>query len=310
MRAPFADRWILALAIASFFGLPLINGLVLFRAFGELAPGVILGGLTGFVANFCAIPLLHVLALFRDEWTIARAAAGAPPRDGRRTALSGRVQPQGALLTGPISGRKCVAYHWEARGETVNSDGRRFMQEDHPSIDYRERSLLRQRGMAMHIIFDEGIFQNAGTMTLDSTAVYRAKFGRHPAFIKAKTLAELAKKLGVPSTNLRRTVADYNRSVDAGVDRKWGKQFLIRRIEKGPFYAIRAQGITVLSPAGLKVDKRLRVLGAGGKPIRNLYAAGEVLGFGRTSGNGFVGGLSLTPALTFGRLLGEQLLEW
>jgi len=58
------------------------------------------------------------------------------------------------------------------------------------------------------------------------------------------------------------------------------------------------------------VDSGLRVLGKGGKPIKNLYAAGEVLGFGRTSGDAFVGGLSLTPALAFGKLLGEKLLKW
>ena len=66
----------------------------------------------------------------------------------------------------------------------------------------------------------------------------------------------------------------------------------------------------MLSPAGLKVDAQLRVLGAKSRPIPNLYAAGEVLGFSRTSGNAFVGGLSLTPALTFGKLLGEKLLKW
>ena len=58
------------------------------------------------------------------------------------------------------------------------------------------------------------------------------------------------------------------------------------------------------------MDKQLRVLNRAGKPIKNLYAAGEVLGFGRTSGNAYVGGLSLTPALTFGKLLGEKLLSW
>jgi fumarate reductase flavoprotein subunit len=192
----------------------------------------------------------------------------------------------------------------------VNADGRRFMQEDHPSIDYRERSLLRQRGMAMHVVFDDGILQNASPLTLGPVDAYRAKFGRHPNYVKAKTLTELARRLGVPAANLRRTVADYNAAVDRADDRRWGKQFLIRRIEQSPFYGIRAQGITVLSPAGLKVDRQLRVLGASGRPIRNLYAAGEVLGFGRTSGDAFVGGLSLTPALAFGKLLGERILEW
>jgi fumarate reductase flavoprotein subunit len=192
----------------------------------------------------------------------------------------------------------------------VDHNGRRFMQEDHPSIDYRERALLARRGMSMHIVFDEGILQNAATLTVDPVAVYRARFGRHPAFVKAKTLAALARKLGVPAANLRRTVREYNAAVDAGVDRRQGKQFLIRRIERAPFYGIKAQGITVLSPAGLRVDRQLRVLGRSGRPIRNLYAAGEVLGFGRTSGDAFVGGLSLTPALTFGKLLGERILQW
>lgn len=189
----------------------------------------------------------------------------------------------------------------------VDAKGRRFMQEDHPSIDYRERSLLKRPGTAMHIILDEGILQNASPITLETASTYRKRFGRHPAFVKAKSLAELARKLDMPVATLRKTVEDYNAAVERGKDRAFGKQFLVRKIERAPFYAIKAQGITVLSPAGLKVDKQLRVLDRRGKPVRNLYAAGEVLGFGRTSGKAFVGGLSLTPALTFGRLLGERL---
>jgi fumarate reductase flavoprotein subunit len=189
----------------------------------------------------------------------------------------------------------------------VDHNGRRFMQEDHPSIDYRERSLLKQRGMAMNIVMDDRILQNAAPITLESAETYRKRFGRHPAFIKANTLSELAKKLGVPVANLQRTVKDYNHAVDRQQDKQFSRQFMLRKIENAPFYAIKAQGITVLSPCGIKVDRKLRVLGENGRPIRNLYAAGEVLGFTRTSGNAFVGGLSLTPALTFGKLLGERL---
>lgn len=61
------------------------------------------------------------------------------------------------------------------------------------------------------------------------------------------------------------------------------------------------------NPAGLAVDKELRVLNTSGNIIPSLYAGGEILGFGRTSGNAFVGGVSLTPTLTFGKLLGERL---
>jgi fumarate reductase flavoprotein subunit len=257
------------------------------------------------------IPLCsHVNPYSRGDGIVAARLLGAPV-DGSDKFLctfAGVLDNpsdarSGAFLALSPGNRKI----WEI---FVNSAGQRFMQEDHPSIDYRERSLLRQTGMAMHIVFDEGILQNSSVVTLDSPQVYRAKFGHHPAFVKAATIAGLARELGVPAGNLRKTVAEYNRAVDTQVDSRWGKQFLIRRIEKAPFYGIKAQGITVLSPAGLRVDKQLRVLGSSGRPIRNLYAAGEVLGFARTSGNAFVGGLSLTPALTFGRILGERILRW
>jgi len=258
-----------------------------------------------------AYPLCsHANPYSRGDGIVAASALGAPV-DGSDKFLctfagvleDPRDPRSGAFLLLSPGARKV----WEI---FVDLRGRRFMQEDHPSIDYRERALLRQPDTRMNIVFDEGILQNAATITLDSTATYRARFGRHPAFVKAKTLAELARQLGVPAANLRRSVREYNAAVAARVDHRQGKQFLIRPIEKPPFYAIKAQGLTVLSPAGLKVDRKLRVIGGNDRPIRNLYAAGEVLGFGRTSGDAFVGGLSLTPALTFGRLLGEQLLSW
>ena len=192
----------------------------------------------------------------------------------------------------------------------VNTDGKRFMQEDHQSIDYRERSLLKQPEMKMHIIFDSAIIKNAAPLTLLENETYINKFGNHPTFIKADTIEDLAKQLEVPEKNLLESITSYNKSVDEKNDKQWNKFFLIRKIEKAPFYAIKATGLTVLSPAGLAVDNNLQVLKKDGTRIPNLYAAGEILGFGRTSGNAFVGGLSLTPALTFGKILGEKVLNW
>ena len=57
-------------------------------------------------------------------------------------------------------------------------------------------------------------------------------------------------------------------------------------------------------------NDQLNVINKDGKCIKNLYAAGEILGFGNTSGHGFVGGMSLTPAMTFGKILGENILKW
>jgi len=189
----------------------------------------------------------------------------------------------------------------------VDNQGKRFMTEDHQSIDYRERALLNQPEMKMNIVFDSDILENSAPLTLLDPDVYRAKFGYHPNFIKANTIEELAEGLGCQVSVLTTTIQNYNASVEQKKDKEFNKFFLIRKIENPPFYGIKAMGVTVLSPAGLAVDADLRVIKQGGNAIPNLYAAGEILGFGRTSGNAFVGGLSLTPALTFGKLLGERL---
>ena len=60
---------------------------------------------------------------------------------------------------------------------------------------------------------------------------------------------------------------------------------------------------------GVAVDDRLRVLDAGGAPIPGLHVAGEIVGGGTMSGDGYVGGMSVTPALGFGRWLGETVLS-
>ena len=78
-------------------------------------------------------------------------------------------------------------------------------------------------------------------------------------------------------------------------------------VSRPPFYAIRMQGYQLLSFAGLNVSTNLEVLNGNGDPIPNLYAAGEVLGAGATSGFGIVNGMLLTPALVFGRMIGERV---
>jgi fumarate reductase flavoprotein subunit len=192
----------------------------------------------------------------------------------------------------------------------VNADGKRFVREDHPSVDHREHALLKQKDMAMFIVFDEGIRQNAPPIDGLRGEKVCELFGRHPNYSVADTLAGLAQRMGVPAGNLEATVATYNRAVDADRDAEFGRLHLLRRIEKGPFYAIHAGGVTVVSPAGLNANDRLQVLKHDGTPVPGLYAAGEILGFGRLSGHAFVNGMSLTPALTFGKLLGEKILAW
>lgn len=189
----------------------------------------------------------------------------------------------------------------------VNSRGERFLREDEPSFDRRETSLLRQPDLRYWIVFDEAIFRAAPPGVGGfSREEMRDAFEVHPWFTKADSIEQLAAKAGIDASGLRRSVEEYNAGVARGRD-AFGRKHLPKPILQAPFYAIRHQGHSTTSTVGLAVNGALNVVRARGVPVRNLYAAGELLGAGQLMGQSFVGGMMVTPALTFGRLLGERL---
>ena len=189
----------------------------------------------------------------------------------------------------------------------VNAYGERFIREDEPSFDKREHALLKQPDIRYWIIFDEQIFSTAPPGVGGwSREQMREAFGVHSWFQKADSLQALAEASGIDPQGLARTIEAYNAGVSSGTD-PWGREHKPLPILKPPFYAIRHQGHSTTSTVGLAVDGALRVIRPGGQPITNLYAAGELLGAGQTQGKSFVGGMMITPALSFGRLLGQTL---
>lgn len=191
----------------------------------------------------------------------------------------------------------------------VGSDGRRFVAEDHPSVDLRERALIDLADRRYWILFDEGILAEAPPL-IDgwTTAQIRGALGNHPMFQCGDTLADLAAACGMPPAALAETVAAYNDAFE-GAD-PLGRRHRPRRLGEGPFYAIRQHCTLQVATAGVMVDGSLRVIRRDGSPIPNLYAAGEALGSVATMGDSGAFGMLVTPALTFGRLLGERLLQW
>ena len=81
-------------------------------------------------------------------------------------------------------------------------------------------------------------------------------------------------------------------------------------IGAGPFYALKLHSWNLLSFAGLAVNAKLEVIRPDGAPIPNLYAAGELLGCAQLMGDSQCGGMSVMPALSFGRLLGRELIDF
>ncbi len=192
----------------------------------------------------------------------------------------------------------------------VNKAGERFVQEDVPSHDTIEQSLLAQKDTVCWVVFDEAMFVAAPPIMNPKRwdhAQYAALFNKQAFFHQADSIEELARLAGVDAKGLTATVADFNKGQARGVD-KLGRKHMPLPIAKGPFYAIKLHSWKFTNYAGLAVSGDLQVVDKAGKPVPGLYAAGEIIGNGTTMGRSVCGGMSVTPALTFGRLLGQKIL--
>ena len=189
----------------------------------------------------------------------------------------------------------------------VNLAGRRFVAEDEPSADRRERVLLEQPQLTFWALFDEAIRRRAPPFFHDiADDALAALWNGHPSYVRADSWPELAARMNVPADALAATVRDYNEIQARGAD-PLGRRHLPAPLAEPPFYAVRHHGISVVGFAGVKVDDDFRVCLRDGGSVPNLYAVGEMLGFATLNGNAFVSGMGVTPALTFGRLLGQRL---
>ena len=132
---------------------------------------------------------------------------------------------------------------------------------------------------------------------------------KNDMFCSAMELSSLALRAGLNPRKLKSTVEIYNAKVSSKSEDPFARKFRPAVIQKPPFYAIQMQGWTLVSFAGLAVNARLEVVDSAGQPIPNLFALGEVIGAGATSGKSYVKGMLVTPAITFGRILGSSLFR-
>jgi fumarate reductase flavoprotein subunit len=190
----------------------------------------------------------------------------------------------------------------------VDAAGRRWVAEDEPSIDAKERALATVPEMTFWTVFDSRALRESHPMVVSwSREDLVARAGVRPGVHVASTPAELACAAGIDVDGLTATVTAYNAAVEAGVDSAFGRRFLPAPIIEAPYYAMRNHGVTLVTFVGLDVDDTLAVRRGDGSVIPGLYAAGEVIGAAATNGNAFCGGMILTPALAFGRWLGARL---
>jgi fumarate reductase flavoprotein subunit len=226
-------------------------------------------------------------------------------------AMSDDVQPSspadGTLLETTLNPDAAARGPWEI---WVNAQGKRFFAEDDATPQAREKALGKQPWHRMWTIHDQAAMERGGPQMMSwDKARYAAQFEAGGMFCKADSLAALAIMAGIDPAGLAASVKDYNAAIRSGGPDPLGRTTRPAPIGQGPFYAVRYQGWHLLTFAGLTVDGHLRVTRADGSPIPNLYAAGEVLGAAALGASGRAHGSMCTPALSFGRLLGQRLAK-
>ncbi len=211
----------------------------------------------------------------------------------------------------------------------VNGDGRRFVNEAAPYMDFAHAMIKGQQSGVTHIpcwlVTDIDSFHRyvvAGHLPIPTVPFAPVPTGRkvprawlESGVVKdAQSWDELARKIDVPAENLRATAERFNQLAQAGhdddfnrgdsaYDNYYGDPTLpnpnLRPLGKPPYYAFQIILGDLGTSGGLRTDEHARVLRDDDTVVRGLYAVGNVSA--AVMGRSYAGaGATIGPAMTFG----------
>lgn len=184
------------------------------------------------------------------------------------------------------------------RGEgaiLVNAQGNRFYNEME-TRDNVSAAINALPESYAYVVFDQGLREHS-----KSIDTYEEK----GMTVKADSIEELAKAIGVSEENLKATVESWNKYVADKKDADFGRTTgMDRDLSKAPYYAIKVSPGIHHTMGGLKINTNTEVLKEDGQAIPGLYAAGEVTG--GVHGNNRMGGNAVADIVIFGRQAGTQ----
>jgi hypothetical protein len=174
----------------------------------------------------------------------------------------------------------------------VNKLGERIIDES-LSDEFLANIVLRQPGKSFFQVFD------ARWVTEQNRADVEKAIATG-AVLRADTLEELAPKFGAQAQVFKATVDRYNELVSLGQDLDFGKKSDYIHTVMSPLHVCESPPDLLASWGLTHADGQ--VLDRHG--TFGTYAAGNITGFGRHYPMGFLGGISRSHALVFGRLAG------
>ena len=189
-------------------------------------------------------------------------------------------------------------------GVMVNRDGLRFHDEGEDFWPKRYaiwgRLVALQPGQVGHCI-------------IDSKAVGRFMPPVFPG-VRADSLPELARAMGLPEAAFMKTLADFNAACRVGsFDHTVlddchtealapAKTHWARPIDTPPFFGYALKPGITFTYLGLKTNEHAAVH-FGGRPSDNLFVAGEMMA-GNVLGQGYTAGVGMSIGTAFGRIAG------
>ena len=196
-------------------------------------------------------------------------------------------------------------------GVMINRVGKRFVDEgaDGAMFTYAKygRAILAEPGAKAYQLFDSQVVH-----------LLEPRYSTSEP-IMSDTIEGLIEQLDIDDKKQAlKTVLEYNaaaKHADDGFDpsQKDGlstqglaleKTNWATKLEKAPYYAYSATGGITFTFGGLRVDENTQVVGTDWRPIKGLFACGEMIG-GLFYDN-YPAGTGLVSGATFGRIAGRQ----
>jgi succinate dehydrogenase/fumarate reductase flavoprotein subunit len=201
---------------------------------------------------------------------------------------------------------------------SVDSEGKRFLNE---STSYHLYGLTMQgqlpgpdqgtrKAVPAYLITDAEGLRKYGLGMVRPKGMGLAAALADGYVTRADSIAELARKLGLPEQTLVQTIERFNGHWQGGTDPDFGRGSTAYQrangdatwhgpnpslgpIERAPFYAVKLYPGDIGASTGFATDECARVLDAQGAPIGGLYAAGNDM-------QSVMGGIYPAPGITLG----------
>ena len=212
----------------------------------------------------------------------------------------------------------------------VNADGKRFMNESgtYENILHADEY---QKGHCHYTLFDANWVKYAEQFKMhgcsrifpfengaDPNRTWQNERDKNlPALIakgfvqQADTIEELAKKLGLPATQLKATVARNNELYRKGEDVDYGKEkHRMSPVDTAPFYGAKNTGWMLCTMDGIQINTNMNAIDVEGNPIPGLFVIGNDSGgyFANEYPN-LATGMACGRTVTFGRHVGRYLAK-